>query len=302
MKVLFSRIIIVGPGLLGGSVALAAARGHVCRTRVGVVRNRGNIPVLLNQGVADRAVSRLEDAFTTEDAAAGEEPNLVLLATPVRAIPRLMADVLTILHDCAPGEKKWFITDVGSTKAEITAAARELSFPKNVCYLGSHPIAGSEQSGPQNATASLFDDRVTIVTPDGYCGCESLVSEALPLITEFWERLGSRVVPLTVLEHDSLLAKTSHLPHVMSVALANLLTENELFAAGSGFRDMTRLAAGSDEVWIDILQTNRERLALELGKLIVALDSWKSLLERDDRDSMITLLQQAGKIRHALGS
>jgi prephenate dehydrogenase len=273
---------VVGVGLIGGSVALAARRRGVAARVVGC----GRQPDLLEraQGLG------LLDAHTTSLPEAAAEADLVVLCTPV---DRIAHDALTAAEHARPGT---LLTDVGSTKAAIVAAV-DGRLRDGVEFVGSHPLAGSEKRGPENARSDLFERRVTVVTPT-----PKTDSAAVDRICNFWEALGSRIVRLDPEVHDRALATTSHLPHLVAASLAGMLPEEWRPLAASGFRDSTRVAAGDPDLWVAIFRHNRAAVLTALAALQMRLGDFEHALKTDDPAALHDLLAQAKKVRDALGS
>ncbi|MBY0230245.1 MAG: prephenate dehydrogenase/arogenate dehydrogenase family protein [Gemmataceae bacterium] len=265
---------IVGVGLLGGSLALAArARG------LGRVLGHDRLP-----GVMLRAAERGMIEPRESLAALAAECELVVFCTPVDAIAR---QVLEAAPHCRPGT---VLTDVGSTKAGIV---RELAgkLPSGVAFVGGHPLAGSEKHGPEHSRADLFAGRLVLLTP---------ADHGMEVVERFWHSLGARTEVIGAEEHDRALALTSHLPHLAAAALAGLLPPEWERVTATGFRDATRLAAGSPELWRAIFQANRAPLAEALGKLTERLGLYGDALVAGDGAALERLLEEARAARERL--
>lgn len=274
-----NTLAIVGVGLIGGSVALAARRRGVVGRIVGIDRDAETLARALQDGMIDDAHANL-----TAVAAA----DLVLFCTPVDGIA---AQVVEASAHCRPGA---LLSDVGSTKAAIL---REVSgrLPSGIEFLGSHPLAGSEKHGPANASAHLFEDRLVIVTPG-----PSTTDNALSQIRTFWTALGARVQVMDAEDHDRALALTSHLPHLLSSALAGILPPQWYDLTAAGFRDTTRLASGQPALWSAIFRSNQVHLLTALDRLEEQLRRFRETLLQDDRAALEALLQQGKRIRDDL--
>ena len=281
------RVAIVGVGLIGGSFAAALRRAGAASTIVGADRNNQALERALALGVIDTA------AESVSDAAAGAD--LVLVAVPVRAIGPVLHDVALALDADA------VVTDVGSTKADVARAARaELRalFPR---FVPGHPIAGRESSGVESATPDLFKGARIVLTP-----LEDTSPDALDLVRGCWEAAGGRVVQLDAGVHDRIFAAVSHLPHLLSFALVSEITSRadaaELFSfAAGGFRDFTRIAASSPEMWRDIALQNREALLAELDRYGARLAVLRELVDKGDGPGLQRLMAEARTSRQALG-
>src|SRR5262249_6015487 len=192
------------------------------------------------------------------------------------------------------------LIDAGSTKRGIVGSVTNHVHP-SVRFVGAHPLTGSEKGGPQHARADLFDDRMTILTPTERTSAETLASGRT-----FWESLGCRTVTMTPDEHDQILAFTSHLPHLVSAALAGTLAPEWRSYCASGFRDVTRLAAGDPDMWAAILMQNSDHVTAALDRLQARLDVFRAALQLSDTNAMTELIRrlltEAKGVRDDLGS
>src|SRR5262245_43515708 len=262
---------IVGVGLLGGSIALA------CRQR----RLAGRI-VRCDQGpaVLERAQARgMLDETTPDPCQSAARATIAVFCTPVDRL----ADVFGSCADsCRPGT---LLTDVGSTKANIV---RRLAgrLPAGVSYVGSHPLAGSEKAGPDHARGDLFEGRLVVLTPAGD------PPAAVSTIGAFWKALGARVETMSPQQHDEALAVTSHLPHLVASVLAGVLPLEWKRLTATGFRDTTRLAAGSPELWRAIFLSNQPALLGAVAEFRAHLERFREALERGDGETLRLLLEQ----------
>ena len=271
MTALFERVAVVGLGLLGGSVGLAARSRGVAREVVGATRSSEARAQALASGAVDRVAAIAEVARGAD---------LVVLATPVGA----MAASVRQLH-LEPG---CVITDVGSVKSPLVDTLPGL-LPPGCVYVGSHPMAGSHERGMSHARADLFERSVCIVT-------EASDPAAGSRVVAFWQALGARVVRRTAAQHDAEVAWVSHLPHLLAFAFAGSLAQAPGAAAElavAGFRDFTRLARSDAELWADILTANRKALAAPLGAAGAELEAIARLLEAGDAEGLDRLLSAA---------
>ncbi len=275
----FDTLALVGVGLLGGSVGLAARRRGVVRHVVGTDHN----PDTLSRASAARILDRTVPSL----AAAVAEADLVVVCTPV---DRIAAQVLAAAPHCRSGT---LLTDVGSTKAAIVRTI-EGRLPSGIDFVGGHPLAGSEKHGPDHADADLFSGRVVVLTP---CGS---TTAGLERVADFWTALGAHVRVMDAVEHDRALALTSHLPHLAASALAGTVPTELLGLTATGFGDATRLAAGCPDVWTAIFQENREALLAALDAYGDRLDQFRRALETGDRECIELLLTQGKHQRDAL--
>lgn len=278
----FETLAIVGVGLLGGSLGLAAkARGLVGRV-VGVGRDPAKLATALELGAIDEAHAEFADAIPDAD--------LVVVCTPVDLIPRHVREAADL---ASPG---CILTDVGSTKARIVAEVGN-RLPAQVAFVGSHPMAGSEKKGPGHAVAELFVNRATIVTPTADSD-----PNAVERLRRFWEGVGSRVVTMSPEEHDRAVANVSHLPHAVAAALAGTVDPAYLPVSAGGFRDTTRIAAAAPAIWEPIFRTNRAEVLAGCARFAARFEEFRKLLEADDGPGLIRWLNEGKKVRDALGS
>ncbi len=278
----FETVAIVGVGLIGGSIGLALRRRGLADRVVGIGRRQSTL-----------RTARRREAITssTTDVARGvADAELVVICTPVESIVHLANQTA---ENCPSNT---IITDAGSTKAEIV---RQLDgrLPRAVPFLGSHPMAGSEQTGPANADENLFQNNIVITTPTRKT--DSLVKRR---VTDFWSALGGRVVSMSPAEHDRCVAEVSHLPHVVAAALALATKDKDLRYVASGWLDTTRIAAGDVDLWLEILATNRGRVLKSLKRFETLCADWIEALESDDRRKLRRLLDRAKQKRDAANS
>lgn len=279
---LCDTLTIVGVGLIGGSVGLAARRAGLARRVVGVGRNAGVLEAARRLGTIDEG--------TTDLAAAGPHTDLAVLCTPVDLIAN---HTLTLAAGCRPGT---LLTDAGSTKAAIVAALAG-RLPTGVQFVGSHPLAGSEKRGPEHARADLFDGRVVVLTPTA-----DTDPATVERLASFWSGLGATVRRMDPVEHDAALAWTSHLPHLAACAVAGVVPVELLGLTAGGYRDTTRVAGGDPALWSAIFRENRAALARPLDALTGWLARFRSALEAGDGPAIEAMLRQAREVRDALGS
>lgn len=256
----FSTVAICGVGLLGGSVGLAMRRAGFQGRIVGLGRRAASIDSALQLGVIDQGTTEPTDALA--------DAELAILASPVGTFPDLLADCARHLPATA------IVTDVGSTKQQVVDWAAAV-LPAPARFVGAHPIAGSDQRGPQYARADLFDGACCILTPT-----RSTARDALATVDAFWQSLGMWTTRMAPARHDAVLAKVSHLPHVLAGCLMRATSAADQDVSGPGFLDVTRIAGGDPALWRDILLTNRDAVLAaiaglqgELGQLVEMLKS-----------------------------
>lgn len=279
-------VTIVGVGLIGGSIGLALRRRYPKLRIVGY----GSRPATLEAALKLGALSEI--APTAQAAATSE---LIVVCAPV---DHIVEQVQALAPHCAAGT---LITDAGSTKASIVAelaqAATGASWPRDVRFVGSHPLAGNEKKGPQHASPDLFAGRVVVITPTS-----GSRQEDVRRLNEFWSALGAKVVEMSADQHDRALAATSHLPHLVAAALAGATPEQYVTLTAGGWQDTTRIAAGDPVLWRQILLANRDNLLAALAQLSTSLEAWRQALEAQDAAELERLLAEAKRIRDAVAS
>ncbi|HWS83538.1 MAG TPA: prephenate dehydrogenase [Ktedonobacteraceae bacterium] len=266
---MFNRVAIIGLGLIGGSIGLALHEAGAAKEVTGYDLGKGICDLARKMGAIDRCSSTLADAVC------GAE--LVILATPVRVIHSLMRDIVPVLSP------ETVVTDVASTKAQVISWAEEL-LPSSVTFVGGHPMAGKEVCGVEAAEASLFHDRIYCLTPT-----PRTPPAAARKVCALVDTLGAHVRFLEAAEHDRLVAGVSHLPFLASVALMNTVAEDSAWQeaallAASGFRDASRLAAGSPEMYRDICLTNSTAIAQQLDEYIAHLRILRERIAAHEKD------------------
>lgn len=259
-------IAILGTGLMGSSLGLALKKRGVPVRIHAYARRAETREAALNLGVADTVFADPAEAVSGAD--------LVVFCVPVLKIPKLS-------KACRAGLKPGAIlTDVGSTKEELNRLMLDALEETGAQFIGSHPICGSEQQGIEAGDADLYEGAVTVVTPP------ALADEAsVEKVSNLWKSAGSSVTVMDMKTHDLILAATSHLPHVVAAALTFSAGDNGLFC-GSGFRDTTRIADGSPQVWSDIVRTNAPSLKAALKTFRGQLDALDALMDEGDGEKL----------------
>jgi prephenate dehydrogenase len=278
-------LVVVGVGLIGGSFALALKRAGLVERVVGVDREPDNLLRAQALGVVD--------AISDDLARAATEADLVLLATPVGQ----MAACLRLL---APVLPEWtLVSDVGSTKRNVARIMRE-TLPGHLSHcVPAHPIAGSELSGAAAAQYGLYENRDVVLTP-----LPETDPAAVELLASLWRACGARIAMLDADEHDRVFAAVSHLPHLLAFSYVNLVcgranAERCLNFASTGFRDFTRLAGSSPEMWRDVALANRPALLAELRDYRAELDRLIAEVEREDGAALAEGFSKARQARTA---
>lgn len=282
------KLVVVGVGLIGGSFALALRQAGAVDRVTGVGRSRQNLVQALGLGIIDE--------FESDMARALEGAGLVLLAMPVGQSGRMLARIEPHL---GPGT---VVTDAGSTKGDVVAAARAHFGGALARFVPAHPIAGAEASGAGAANAGLYRERRVVLTP-----LPETDPHAVALVRQAWELCGARVSSMFPEEHDRVLGLVSHLPHVLAFAMMDLVNrdrarERLLDHAGSGFRDFTRLAGSSAEMWRDICLANREVLLEALDAYADGLDGLRAAIESQDGAALLEVFAAASRARGEWGA
>ena len=272
------RLSVLGVGLLGGSLGLAAKLLSKHCSVAGYARNPETLRTAQAMGAIDEGYA--------DAAAAVQGADLVVLCTPVGVLCNLLDEIWPAL---APGA---VVTDVGSTKRTLVSHAGGKGYST---FVGSHPMAGSEKQGVQHARADLYEGALCLTTPH-----HRTQPEALEKVESFWRLLSMRVRRLTPEAHDRLIGDVSHLPHAVAAALVHAQTEGALALAGKGFLDTTRIAGGDAGLWRDILLDNRDNLRAGLGRLRQDLDRLLALLESSDSEGLRAWLESAAKRREGI--
>jgi prephenate dehydrogenase len=293
------KLVIFGVGLIGGSVALALKKAGSAPHIVGVGRSEKSLNDALNLGVIDSLEANIGKACSDAD--------LILIAAPV-------AQTKAILQSIQPHlQPQTVITDAGSTKSDVLATAREVLGDQCSQFVGGHPIAGAEKSGVAAAKADLFIGKNVILTPqnfpesknDALKGLQDKASEAskITCVAEMWQMCGANVSEMSAETHDNIFAAVSHLPHLLAFALVDEIATRpnaaQLFSfAASGFRDFTRIAGSSPEMWRDISLANKTALLSEISAFESELNQLKQLLKNEDGAGLQALFERASIARN----
>lgn len=275
----FNKIAIIGVGLIGGSIGLAVKKKKLAKEVVGVCRHQSSLNVAKKIKAIDRGTLNYKEAVGDAD--------LTILAVPIGQITKIAKAI-------APHLKKGcLVIDTGSTKEEIVAKLEKV-LPKDVYFVGTHPLAGSEKRSVKYARANLFKGEVCILTKT-----KKTEPAALKKISSFWKELGCAVKVKSPQEHDEIVAFISHLPHLAAFELVKTAKGTLEFAA-SGFLDTTRIASSDAEIWKDIFLTNKKFINKAVDKYIKNLQSMKKLIANGDKNSLFSEFKSAKKLRDAL--
>jgi len=277
------KLCIIGVGLIGGSLARALRESQCVDSIVGAGRNADHLQRAEQLGVID--------AYTTDLAKAVEGADVVLLAVPLGAMQAVMDEIKSHISPTC------IITDVGSAKQSVIAAAREVFGEVPPMFVPGHPIAGTEKSGVEASFAELFQHRRVILTPHTDCD-----RDALKKVTRIWEASGAQVIEMDAQHHDAVLAATSHLPHMLAYALVDTLARmddsQEIFEfAAGGFRDFTRIASSDPLMWHDICLANREQLVRVMRAFSDDLHTLCDAMEKGDGEFLKSSFTRAKNAR-----
>ena len=275
----FRKITIVGVGLLGGSLGLAIKRRRLADEVVGFVRRAASVAECKKFKAVDFATRDLREAVKGAD--------LIILCTPLAQMRELVKEMLPALSHGA------IVTDVGSVKATVVRDVESLIQKSGAHFIGSHPMAGAEKTGVSAARAKLFENAACVVTPTRKSN-----RAALRKVEKLWHDIGGRVVRLNPEVHDQLVSRSSHLPHVIAATLANVVLnpahpKTQAALCANGFRDTTRIASGSPEMWRDIAMANRKNLDRALGTFIGDLQKLQRALKSSDAKAIAKFFEQA---------
>ncbi len=274
---LFRKIAILGPGLLGGSLLKAVRQRRVAQVASAWGRRSEAVEEVLRLGLAAEASTDLSEV--TRDA------DLVVLCTPVESFRELGAALCPLLASDA------VLTDVGSVKGSVIREMREVLGPAASRFVGSHPMAGSEQSGMAAAREDLFEGAACVVTP-----VDEVEEFAFERVQTLWRAVGAIVHVMSPREHDEMVASISHVPHIVAAALVHLASGSHPKAfecVGNGFRDTTRVASGSPQLWRHIIASNRPAIMDELTETTALLERFRAAVANQDWDAVEDFLGKA---------
>ena len=279
----FRKITIIGVGLLGGSLGLAVRRGGLAAEVAGYVRRDATVKDCEAVGAVDYA--------TTDLLAAVSGADLVVLCTPLAQMRAVTEQFLPALKNGA------LVTDVGSVKAGVVRDLENLVARAGAHFVGGHPMAGGEKMGVKASRADLYAQAVCIITPTPRSHAGSVRK-----LEKFWQALDSRTVRMDAAEHDRLVSRSSHLPHLVAAVLARVVLDprqprEQATLCATGFRDTSRLAAGSPEMWRDISLSNRKNLARAAEAFIADLNRFQAVLKDGDAAAIEAFFSGAKTLR-----
>jgi prephenate dehydrogenase len=279
----FENVLIIGVGLIGGSLGLALKKNQLTKKVMGVGRSQSNLDDAIRIGAIDEAVS-LEIGVPQAD--------LIVICVPVAQTEKILREIHPHLKSTT------LITDVGSTKLDVVEAAKNALGDDVVQFVPAHPIAGSAQHGALASKVDLFENRQVII-----CPLQENGAARIEQMSRLWKSVGANLFTMSAIQHDAVFAAVSHLPHVLSYALmlqvANAEDAPTKFRhAGAGFRDFTRIAASSPEMWRDICMANRDAILKELDSYMAVVSHMQALLKNKDSQSLEKLFAKASESRN----
>lgn len=278
------NVAIIGVGLIGGSMALALKEKGIAKNVIGVGRSESSIKKAIDLGIIDEAMS-LEDAVKKSD--------LIYIAIPVDTTIPVMLQVMDLIND------KQIVVDAGSAKFALCDAVKD--HPKRTQFVATHPMWGTEYSGPEAAVKDAFAGRACVI-----CEKEKTDTEALLIVENMYKTLHMHIIYMDSVNHDIHAAYVSHISHITSFALANTVLEKEkeedaIFEmAGGGFESTVRLAKSNPAMWAPIFMQNKENVLDVLNEHISQLRKFKSSLEKENMEYLIELMENANKIKRIL--
>lgn len=278
----FSKVTIIGLGLIGGSLAWALKKSGRVGEVFGVDINEETVDYAIQKGIIDNGSREFEDGV--------RDSEIVILATYVGTIPKVAKSIITI------ASPETIITDVGSVKEKVVKDIEEF-LPSHLYFIGGHPIAGTERSGIRVADFSLFQGKRCILTPTS-----KTQSEALTKVKNLWESAGAKVFTMDPKTHDWVFGLVSHLPHVVAYALVNSVASIKepadiLDFAGGGLRDYTRIGASSPDMWSDIFLKNKENVLKAIGEFKRSLEKLQDLIEEEDSEGLKEELKKSVRVK-----
>ena len=284
---MFNKITIIGLGLIGSSIARAIKKNHLCKSLVAHDKSKLVLKKILKLKITRLIEPNLKKSVKDSD--------LVIICTPLGTYKNIVSVIRNNL------KKNSILTDVGSAKIFVTKTVSKL-INKNTIWIPAHPVAGTEQSGPEAGFADLFKNRWCIITP-----LNKKNPTSLKKLNNFWKRIGSKVQHMSAEHHDKVMAITSHIPHLIAYNIvgtaANLEkdTKSEVIKySASGFRDFTRIASSDPTMWRDIALNNRKQILHMLEKFSLDLSNLKRAITKKDGNKLFKLFSKTRKIRKAI--
>lgn len=274
-------VAIIGVGLIGGSLGLALKKADLCQNIIGIGRKEEKLQQALKLGAVDSVVTDIYFGVKRAD--------MVILAVPVNSIIEIATQMTPYLKMGA------IVMDAGSSKGKIVRKITPSLSESEVYFVGTHPLAGSEESGIEVAKADLFEGAVCIITP-----IPQTNEEAISVVRTLWEGVGAKTVEMSPEEHDELIASSSHLPHIVAYSLVDLIKQQDkkiLPLLASGFKDTTRIASSSPEMWRDICLSNQEQILKAIACFKKNLEKWENLVKQGNADALTREFEAVKKFR-----
>ncbi len=282
-RFMFKKLVIVGVGLIGGSVAAACRKRNIAKEIVGVGHRDQTLQQAVELGLISSAYHSTEKAVVGAD--------FVIVCSPVNVLAGHAIEAL--------GSSEAIVTDSGSTKLQIVqqieSTISDIDSRKN--FVASHPIAGGEKSGPEFSDPDLFENRASIVSP-----IEGSSEQAIETVKDFWSAIGANVFQMPPAQHDQIMASISHLPHMIASVLAASVDKENLKFSGAGFRDTSRIASGNPELWLQICAHNSKNIVDEIGKFESVLASLKSAVDTNNHSELLRILTLGKQNLETLGN
>lgn len=283
---LINKLVVIGVGLIGGSLAAGLKKRGVCKEVIGIARNKETCVAAIKLNVVDRAYTSLKNIAS--ELTAGD---VIFISVPTLSVQSVLEDIKA----CVSSDVT--ITDGASVKGNVQTAAEVVYGKVPAQFVLGHPIAGSEKSGVTAANPDLYENHRCILTPLEWTGAQHL-----DLVTRMWQSLGAEVLTMSVVEHDEVLGATSHLPHAIAYALVDTLAHdinnpNIFRYAAGGFRDFTRIASSDPIMWHDIMRANKTGVLHALDMFIANLTRLRTSIENEDSQYMLDVFTRAKVVR-----
>ena len=284
---MFENVSIIGCGLIGSSVFRALKKNGLAKTVITFDNNKSVSEIIKKENLSDRIVSSPEEAVSNAD--------LVLISTPLSSFE---SAVDSIKKNLKLGS---ILTDTSSVKKGANAIIKKMNL-KNISWVPSHPVAGTEKSGPGAGSPDLFKDRWTILTPDS-----EVKNSDIKKISLFWESMGSKVKIMSAEDHDRILSLTSHLPHVIAYNIVKTamgddekMKKDVIRYSAGGLRDFTRIAASNPIMWKDIFIDNSDLIIDGINKFSKSLDEFKKAITEKDSKKLLEIFEKSKEFREAV--
>ena len=284
---MFEQVSIIGCGLIGSSVFRALKKNGLAKKVIAFDNNKSVSEIIKKENLSDKTVSSPEEAASNAD--------LVLISTPLSSFESVVDSIKTHLKSGS------ILTDTNSVKRGADAIVKKMNL-KNISWIPSHPVAGTEKSGPGAGSPDLFKDRWTILTPDS-----KIKDSDVKKVSLFWESMGSKVKIMSAEDHDKILSLTSHLPHVIAYNIVKTAMgddektkKNIIRYSAGGLRDFTRIAASNPIMWRDIFIDNSDLIIDGINKFSKSLDQFKKAITEKDSKKLLEIFEKSKEFREAI--